>query len=236
MVKGGRCLAACVLFLGPLRADASWVVDSGFHHAGTETSMFSIDPSRAAGKSRSRLHPRAPLLRRCPASRDDVPDEKNAAVFLFRKREGGERTGRGCCRWRSALFVACPFVFLPSKSRSCCYGSTGIPTRGGSYRYKRNPTPSAQSSDPGGVCPSPLVTRQGGGKRRRCGVVSMVKEEKVATTDSSGNDDIPLRSPDSDQGSSSSSSSSVTEQERGGVGYVRPEIPTWKHKAVIIPG
>lgn len=64
----------------------------------------------------------------------------------------------------------------------------------------------------------------------------MVKEEKVATTDSSGNDDIPLRSPDSDQGSSSSSSSSVTEQERGGVGYVRPEIPTWKHKAVIIPG
>lgn len=239
MVRRGRCLAACVLFLEPFRTDAWWVVDSGFRHTGTGASVFSIDHSRAAGKSRSRLHRRAPLLRRCPASGDNVPGKKIGAVFLCRERGDGKRTGRDCRWWRAASFVACPFVFLPSKPRSCCC-STGIPVSPGGaegpYRYKRDPTPSLQWSDPG-PCPPPFVTRQGWDRQRRYGLMSMIKEDKTSTADRrNGSDDTPLRSPDSDQGSSSGgSSSSVSAQERG-VGYVRPKIPTWKHKAVIIPG
>ena len=235
MVRGERCLAACILFLDPFRADASWVVDSGFHHAGTWASIFSIDPSRAACKSRSRMYRRAPLLRPCPASGGDAPDEKIAAVFLCRERRGSEPTGRDCRPWRAASFVACPFVFPFSNRRSCCCrtGSSVSSARGeGSYRYERGPTPAQQWSDRGEACSPPFMTPRGEGKRRRYGVVSMVKEEKVATADNV--DDIPLRSPDSGQGSSSSSS--VSELEGGEVGYIRPEIPTWKHKAVIVPG
>ena len=242
MVRRGRCLAACVLFLEPFRADASWVVDSGFHHTGTGASIFSIDHSPATGKSRSRLHRRAPLLRRCTASRDDVQGRKIGGVLLCWERGDGKRTGRDCRRWRAASFVACPFVFLPSEARSCCC-STGIPVspRGAErpYRYQRDPTPSRQWSDPGRACPPLFVTRQAGGRRRCHGVVSMMKEDETTTADRrSGSDDIPLRSSDSDQGSSSSSSSSVSDEQEGGVvyEYVRPEIPTWKHKAVIIPG
>lgn len=57
----------------------------------------------------------------------------------------------------------------------------------------------------------------------------MAKEGELATTADYGTDETPLRSL---AGASSGSVIGKKEEE----GYVRPEIPTWKHKAVIIPG
>lgn len=238
MARGRRRLAACILLLDLFRVDASWVVDSGFHHPGTWASILSIDPSRAGSKSRSRLHRRAPSLRPGRASRDDIPGKPVAGALLCRETGGVGSIGRYCRRWGGVSFVAFPFVFPLSNPRSrCC--STSVPVlpagRQGSSRCKHIQTTSQQQwwPHPGSACCRPqFMARQGGGGRggRRYGTVSMAKEGNLATTTADhSNEETPLGSP-----AGGSSSSVIGKEEEAA--YVRPEVPTWKHKAVIIPG